>query len=120
MAESGWRLRVPSRNFAVWPRGCPGGRIIVTAGIASNVLLDSSSWLEYITLDTKADAVVPYLQGDRPVIVPTIVIYEVYKKLKLSWGKTEADRFASQAMRQHVVPMDEVLALAAANNSLQL
>jgi predicted nucleic acid-binding protein len=92
----------------------------VTAGIASNsVLLDSSGWLEYITLDTKADAVAPYLEGERPILVPSIVMYEVYKKLKLSWGKTEADRFASQAMRQQVIPLDEVLAIAAAGTSLQ-
>jgi len=93
----------------------------VTAGTASSpVLLDSSSWLEYITLDAKADAVAPYLEGERSIFVPTIVIYEVYKKLKLSWGKTEADRFASQAMRRQVIPLDDALALAAANTSLQL
>jgi len=84
------------------------------------VLLDSSAWLEYITLDVKADAVASYVEAGRPILVPTIVIYEVYKKLKMSWGKVEADRFASQAMRRQVIPLDEVLALAAASTSLQL
>ncbi len=92
----------------------------MTAGTASSsVLLDSSAWLEYITVDTMADKVAAYLEGERPLLVPTIVIYEVYKKLKLSWGKVEADRFASQAMRRQVIPLDEVLALAAASTSLQ-
>ncbi len=88
-------------------------------GVPGNVLVDSSGWLEYITLDEKADAVGPYLEGARPVLVPTIVLYEVYKKLCLGFGKNEADRFASQAMRRQVIPLDEILALAAATVSLK-
>jgi len=92
----------------------------VTAGIATDpVVVDSSGWLEYITLDTKANEASRYIEGARPILVPTIVLYEVYKKLKLSWGKVEADRFASQAMRRQVVPLGEMLAVAAANISLQ-
>ena len=92
----------------------------MTAKTASDpVVLDSSGWLEYITVDTKADAAAQYVEGERPVLVPTIVLYEVYKKLKLSWGKVEADRFASQAMRRQVIPLGEGLALAAASVSLQ-
>jgi predicted nucleic acid-binding protein len=83
-------------------------------------VVDSSGWLEYITLDTKAEAAAKYIEGSRPIVVPTIVIYEVFKKLSLSWGKVEADRFASQAMRRQVVPLDETVALAAARTSLQL
>lgn len=92
----------------------------MTAGTASEpVVVDSSVWLEYITLDTKANEASRYLEGARPIIVPTIVIYEVYKKLKSSWGKVEADRFASQAMRLQVILLGELLAVAAASISLQ-
>jgi predicted nucleic acid-binding protein len=80
--------------------------------------VDSSGWLEYITLDAKANEAARYIEGAGPILVPTIVIYEVYKKLKMSWGKTEADRFASQAMRRQVILLNETLALAAANISL--
>jgi len=92
----------------------------VTAGIATDpVVVDSSGWLEYITLDTKANEASQYIEGVRPILVPSIVLYEVYKKLKLSCGKVEADRFASQAMRRQIIPLGELLALAAASISLQ-
>lgn len=91
----------------------------MTATTASDlVLVDSSGWLEYITLDTKAAAFAPFLEGSRPLLVPTIVLYEVYKKLTQMRGKTDADRFASHALRQPVVELDEDLALAAAKISL--
>jgi len=90
-----------------------------TAGIGSNlVLVDSSGWLEYITLDKNARAFARYIEGERPVLVPTIVLYEVYKKLCQSWGKVEADRFESHALRRKVVPLDDILAIAAARNSI--
>jgi predicted nucleic acid-binding protein len=85
----------------------------VTAGIATEpVLVDSSGWLEYLTEESNADAFAPYFEGSRPLLVPTIVLYEVYKKLRQGRGKTEADRFASQALRRQVIPLDEKLALA--------
>ncbi len=90
-----------------------------TAGIGFNlVLVDSSGWLEYITLDKNARAFARYIEGERPVLVPTIVLYEVYKKLSQSWGKVEADRFESHALRRKVVPLDDMLAIAAARTSI--
>ena len=41
------------------------------------------------------------LRGISDVIVPTIVIYEVYKKLLMESGKSAADAFASDAMRRN-------------------
>ena len=80
--------------------------------------MDSSGWLEYVTDEPKAGDFAPYIEGRNLILVPTIVLYEVYKKLWMSRGKTEADRFASQALRKQVVPLDEALALAAARVSL--
>jgi predicted nucleic acid-binding protein len=92
----------------------------VTIPSASEVLLvDSSGWLEYLTQDSKADDFAPYLEGSNPVVVPTIVLYEVYKKLRMVRGKSEADQFAFHALRREVVPLEEGLALAAANASME-
>jgi toxin FitB len=82
-------------------------------------LVDSSGWLEYITDDSKAAAFGHYLEDDVPVLVPTVVIFEVYKHLAKHRGKSVADRFASQALVRNVVPLDETIALAAANISLE-
>jgi predicted nucleic acid-binding protein len=78
------------------------------------ILIDSSGWLEYLTDDEKAAAFAPYIEAADPVLVPAIVIFEVYRKLRAARGKTEADRFYSQALQRTVVPLDEHLAAAAA------
>ena len=91
----------------------------MTAGTASDPLLvDSSGWLEYLTQDVNALAFAPYLEGTRPLLVPTIVLYEVKKKILQIGSKVEADRFVSQACQQQVIPLDEHLALAASEVSI--
>ncbi len=92
----------------------------MTTPSASNLLLvDSSGWLEYVTDDPKAGDFAPFIEGPNPVLVPTIVLYEVFRKLWLSQGKIPADRFASQALCKRIVPLDEDLALAAARVGLE-
>jgi predicted nucleic acid-binding protein len=81
-------------------------------------VVDSSGWLEYITEDSKAGAFGHYLEGETSVLVPSIVIFEVYKHLAKNRGRTLADRFASQVLVRRVIPLDETIALAAANVSL--
>lgn len=92
----------------------------MTVGTGTDpVLVDSSGWLEYLTEDTNAQAFAPYIEGPRPILIPTIVLYEVKKKILQVGTKTDVDRFVSQALRQRVIPLDENLALGAANVSLQ-
>jgi predicted nucleic acid-binding protein len=81
-------------------------------------LVDSTGWLEYLTEDSKAAAFGHYLEGDASVVVPSVVIYEVYRHLAKHRGRALADRFASQALLRKVIPLDETVALAAANVSL--
>ncbi|MGC1485070.1 MAG: type II toxin-antitoxin system VapC family toxin [Candidatus Acidiferrum sp.] len=92
----------------------------MTTPIASDpVLVDSSGWLEYIASDSKADLFAPYLEGQRPLLVPTIVLYEVRKILLQRQPKTIADHFVSEALRRTVVSVDQEIALAAAVISIQ-
>jgi predicted nucleic acid-binding protein len=80
-------------------------------------LIDSSAWLEYLTQDQDAAKFAPFIESAIPTLVPTIVLYEVVKVLMRERGKTEADRFISEALRRVVVPLDEDLALAAVHVS---
>ena len=90
----------------------------MTTRTASDLyLIDSSAWLEYLTEDSKAAAFGHYLEAEASVVVPTVVIYEVYKQLARQRGKALADRFLAQALHCRVVPLDEMIALAAANAS---
>ena len=88
-----------------------------TTGI-SRVLVDSSGWLEYLTADTKAAQFEAYLVNpNNELIVPTIVLYEVRKKLLVGQMKTAEDWFVSEALRHTVVPLDETIAIDAAATS---
>jgi predicted nucleic acid-binding protein len=82
------------------------------------VVVDSSGWLEYITEEAKASQFAPYIEREQSLLLPTIVIYEVFKKLRAARGQPMAERFLSQALRTHAVGLDENLALAAALASL--
>jgi predicted nucleic acid-binding protein len=82
------------------------------------VLVDSSGWLEYITGEEKADAFGAVFQGGSQVLVPTIVLYEVFKILLLRASKADADLFISQAMGRTVVDLTDTIALAAASYSI--
>jgi predicted nucleic acid-binding protein len=77
-------------------------------------LIDSSAWLEYLTQDVNAAKFAPYIESDATVLVPTIILYEVTKKLLRERGKNESDLFVSEALRRVVVSLSEELALAAA------
>jgi len=83
------------------------------------VLVDSSGWLEYITADEKADAFGQIFQSDAHVLVPTIVLYEVFKILLLRASRTDANIFLSEALRRSVVDLTETIALAAASYSIE-
>jgi predicted nucleic acid-binding protein len=92
----------------------------VTTRTASEfTVIDSSGWLEYLTEDSKAAVFAEYLESETTVVVPSIVLFEVYRHLSKNRGKALADRFAAQALQHRVVPMDEEIALAAATYGLQ-
>jgi toxin FitB len=81
-------------------------------------LVDSSGWVEFLGDGPQAEKFSPYFQREERLLVPAIVLYEVYKKLLSAQGSTAADRFLSAALRARVVPIDERLALLAARISL--
>lgn len=93
-------------------------KTVITPTVSKLFLVDSSGWVEYFGEGLHAEVFAPYIEREESLLVPTIVLYEVYKKLLRERGKTLADGFASQAMRRIVVPLDEELALAAAQVSL--
>ena len=81
-------------------------------------LVDSSGWIEFLGDGPLANQFAPYFEREERLIVPAIVLYEVYKKLLSVSGSTAADSFVSVALRSRVVPIDERLALLAARISL--
>lgn len=82
------------------------------------IVLDSSGWLEYLTADDKQDLFAPYLESEQPLLIPTVVLYEVRKALLLRQGKTAADAFYSVALKHFIIVLDEDIAVLSADLSL--
>lgn len=83
------------------------------------VIVDSCGWLEWFTDGPLADSYKKYLADLSNLIVPVIVLYEVYKVLKREIGEEKALLAAGYMESALVVPLDETLALAAADISLR-
>lgn len=83
------------------------------------IIVDSSGWLEYLTEDVNASQFAPYLEGKFDVLIPAIVVYEVYKKLLIAAGRSAAESFESEVARRTVLSLDGTLALRAATASVE-
>jgi predicted nucleic acid-binding protein len=92
----------------------------VTTPSASKLLvIDSTGWVEFWGDGPRAEAYAPYFERQQEILLPSVILYEVYKKLVRSRGKALADKFLSFAFRTQAVAFDENLALAAAMASLE-
>ena len=83
------------------------------------VVLDSSGWIEFFTGGPLADRYAGYLTPRYQIITPTVVLYEVYKKIKRERGEETALLFAGRLNSTHVVHLTESIALLAADVSLR-
>ena len=94
---------------------------MTTASGSKLFLVDSTGYIEYFGKSPKADAFGKYLEQESLILLPTIVIYEVYKKLARDAGAMFADRFLAYSHRlgERVVGLDAGLALLAARTSMQ-
>lgn len=81
-------------------------------------LIDSSGWLEFFTDGRLARRYAAYLADLSKVVTPTVVLYEVYKKVKRERSEEAALLAAAQISKSRLVPLTETLALAAADLSL--
>lgn len=84
-----------------------------------NILLDSSGWIEFFTDGPRADRYAVYLTARYRLMTPTIVLYEVYKKIKRERGEEVALQLAGRLHTTHLIPLTESIALLAADLSLQ-
>ena len=82
-------------------------------------LVDSSGWIEFFTDGHLAAQYSKYLKDPAKVITPSIVIYEVYKKIKKERTEEDALLAASLINKTTVVPLTESIALLSADISLK-
>jgi len=81
--------------------------------------MDSSGWIEFFTGGPGAERYAAYLTPRYQIITPTIVLYEVYKKIKRERGEETALLFAGRLTATHVVQLTESISYLAADVSLR-
>src|SRR5947207_2696419 len=83
-------------------------------------VVDSSAWLEYFADGLNAEFFAPAIEDTSNLIVPTISIFEVFKRVLQQRGENEALQTVALMQQGRVVTLDVSAALAAAKISHDL
>jgi predicted nucleic acid-binding protein len=81
-------------------------------------VVDSSGWLEYFADGPNADFFAPAIENTAELIMPSISIYDVFKRVLQQRGHDEALQAIVVMLQGAVVDLDTSLALSAARVSL--
>lgn len=81
-------------------------------------IVDTCGWLEWFTDGKLAETYEQYLAETDAILVPGVVLYEVYKVLKREAGEEKALLATGYMKRAAVIPLDDNLAIKAADISL--
>lgn len=81
------------------------------------ILLDSSVWIEYFSGGPNSKGIEKYFRASHEIVLPSIVAYEVYKKIKSAKGERMAVLVLAQMERFAcaMVSLDQGAAIAAAD-----
>jgi predicted nucleic acid-binding protein len=83
------------------------------------IVMDSSGWVEVFTAGPRRTEFQQRLQEAEGILVPTVVMYEVYRIAKREVSEDLANEIAGELKRHQLAPLDEAHALEAADYSLQ-
>jgi toxin FitB len=84
-----------------------------------SVVLDSSVWIEMLNDGPLGSACAKELNAAQKVIVPTVVLYEVYRKVAQSRSEDQALSVTALLSQHEVSELSREVALAAADISIQ-
>ncbi len=82
-------------------------------------IVDSSGWLEFFADGPNADFFAPAIQDTKQLIVPTLSIFEVFKRILQQREEGEALQAIALMQQGTVVELTSMLALEAAKLSLE-
>ena len=80
-------------------------------------IIDSSFWLEYFAGTNAGDIVSDIIENEDELIIPTITLYEVFKKLLLERNEDDALLAIGHMKQGKVIELTEDLSLSAAKIS---
>jgi predicted nucleic acid-binding protein len=83
-------------------------------------VVDSSAWLEYFADGGNAEFFAAAIEATDDLLVPSITLHEVFKRVALQRSEGEALAALAQMHRGKVVELSGTLALDSARTSLEL
>ena len=83
-------------------------------------IVDSSGWLEYFVDGPNARFFAPAIEATAKLVVPTLSIYEVFKRVLQQRGEGPALQVAAVMQQGKILELTASLALSAAKISLKL
>ena len=86
------------------------------------ILIDSYGWIEYFANGPLAESYASFIEraNAENTVTPTIVIYEVYKRIKSVKGEQKALEAYAQMSRTKIVELTSSISLDAADISIAL
>lgn len=83
-------------------------------------VVDSSGWLEYFAAGPNADFFAPAIEATRDLVVPTISVYEVFKRVTQQRGEDDALQAVAVMQQGAIVGLTAPIALDAARLGIDL
>ena len=83
------------------------------------ILIDSSAWLEILSKGALSHEINKYMRESKSIIVPTVVIFEVYRKIAKAISQDEGLAVVALISTHEVVDISREVALTAADLSIQ-
>jgi predicted nucleic acid-binding protein len=86
------------------------------------ILIDSYGWIEYFADGPLAESYAAFIEkaDAEKTVTPTIVMYEVYRKIKSMKGEQKALEAYAQMSRTKIVELTSLISLKAADISITL
>ncbi len=82
-------------------------------------LVDSCGWLEYFANGANADFFAPAIENTAELIVPTLCLFEVFKRILQQRNEHDALRAVALMKQARTVDLNDHLALSAARLSAE-
>jgi predicted nucleic acid-binding protein len=82
-------------------------------------VIDSSGWVEYFVNGPNAHFFASPIEDRENLIVPTICLYEVFKRVLLEFGEDRALETAGEMLSGIVMELDRDIAIHAAQISIE-
>jgi toxin FitB len=77
-------------------------------------LVDTSGWIEYFFDGPNAAYFTPPIEATEDLVVPTICLYEVFKKINVAGSEAQALQAIAQMKQGRILDLTEDIALSAA------